>query len=380
MSYQLNEEQKMIQAMVRDLAREVILPGAAERDKTKEFPAENIKKMAELGLMGMGVPAEYNGAGVDTISYSLALQEIGYACASTAVIMSVHNSVSCGPIYRFGSEYLKENYLKPLAAGEKLGCFAITEPSAGSDPASQKTTAKKDGDSYILNGTKAWITSGKSSDVVVCSAYTDKTKKHRGISAFILDKGLPGFSVGPNEDKMGQKASDSTSLIFEDCRVPAENLLGEEGQGFIIAMTALDEGRIGIASMSVGIGQACLDAAISYAKEREQFGKSLSKFQGLRWMMADMAVQIEAARLLTFNAAAMKDNKERFTAEASMAKLFASETANKVAYKALQIHGGYGYSKEYPVERYYRDARVTTIYEGTSEVQRIVIANNIIES
>lgn len=380
MSYQLNEEQKMIQAMVRDLAREVILPGAAERDKTKEFPAENIKKMAELGLMGMGVPAEYNGAGVDTISYSLALQEIGYACASTAVIMSVHNSVSCGPIYRFGSEYLKENYLKPLAAGEKLGCFAITEPSAGSDPASQKTTAKKDGDSYILNGTKAWITSGKSSDVVVCSAYTDKSKKHRGISAFILDKGLPGFIVGPNEDKMGQKASDSTSLIFEDCRVPAENLLGEEGQGFIIAMTALDEGRIGIASMSVGIGQACLDAAISYAKEREQFGKSLSKFQGLRWMMADMAVQIEAARLLTFNAAAMKDNKERFTAEASMAKLFASETANKVAYKALQIHGGYGYSKEYPVERYYRDARVTTIYEGTSEVQRIVIANNIIES
>jgi alkylation response protein AidB-like acyl-CoA dehydrogenase len=336
--------------------------------------------MAELGLMGMGVPPEYNGAGVDTISYSLALQEIGYACASTAVIMSVHNSVSCGPIYRFGSEYLKENYLKPLAAGEKLGCFAITEPSAGSDPASQKTTAKKDGDSYILNGTKAWITSGKNSDVVVCSAYTDKSKKQRGISAFILDKDMPGFIVGPDEDKMGQRASDSTSLIFEDCRVPAENLLGEEGQGFIISMTALDEGRIGIASMSVGIGQACLDAAINYSKEREQFGTTLSKFQGIRWMIADMAVQVEAARLLTFNAAAMKDNKERFTSEASMAKLFASETANKVAYQALQIHGGYGYSKEYPVERYYRDARVTTIYEGTSEIQRIVIANNIIES
>ncbi len=380
MSYQLNEEQKMIQAMVRDLAREVILPGAAERDKTKEFPAENIKKMAELGLMGMGVPTEYNGAGVDTISYSLALQEIGYACASTAVIMSVHNSVSCGPIYRFGSEYLKENYLKPLAAGEKLGCFALTEPSAGSDPASQKTTAKKDGDSYVLNGTKAWITSGKNSDVVVCSAYTDKSKKHRGISDFILDKSMPGFIVGPEEDKMGQRASDSTGLIFEDCRVPAENLLGEEGQGFIIAMTALDEGRIGIASMSVGIGQACLDAAVNYSKEREQFGSSLSKFQGIRWMIADMAVQVEAARLLAFNAAAMKDNKERFTAEASMAKLFASEMANRVAYQALQIHGGYGYSKEYPVERYYRDARVTTIYEGTSEIQRIVIANNIIES
>ena len=380
MSYHLNEEQKMIQAMVRDLAREVILPGAAERDKTKEFPLESIKKMAELGLMGMGVPTEYNGAGVDTISYSLALQEIGYACASTAVIMSVHNSVSCGPIYRFGSEYLKENYLKPLAAGEKLGCFAITEPSAGSDPASQKTTAKKDGDSYILNGSKAWITSGKNADVVVCSAYTDKSKKHRGISAFILDKSMPGFIVGPEEDKMGQRASDSTSLTFEDCRVPAENLLGEEGQGFIIAMTALDEGRIGIASMSVGIGQACLDAAINYSKEREQFGSSLSKFQGIRWMIADMAVQVEAARLLAFNAAAMKDNKERFTAAASMAKLFASEMANRVAYQALQIHGGYGYSKEYPVERYYRDARVTTIYEGTSEIQRIVIANNIIES
>lgn len=380
MSYQLNEEHKMIQAMVRDLAREVILPGAAERDKTKEFPWDNIKKMAELGLMGMGVPPEYNGAGVDTISYSLALQEIGYVCASTAVIMSVHNSVSCGPIYRFGSEYLKENYLKPLAAGEKLGCFALTEPSAGSDPASQKTTAKKDGDSYILNGSKAWITSGKNADVVVCSAYTDKSKKHRGISAFILDKSMPGFIVGPEEDKMGQRASDSTSLTFEDCRVPAENLLGEEGQGFIIAMTALDEGRIGIASMSVGIGQACLDAAVNYSKEREQFGSSLSKFQGIRWMIADMAVQVEAARLLAFNAAAMKDNKERFTGAASMAKLFASEMANKVAYQALQIHGGYGYSKEYPVERYYRDARVTTIYEGTSEIQRIVIANNIIES
>jgi len=379
MSYQLNEEQKMIQAMVKDLAREAILPAAAERDKTKEFPADIIKQMGELGLMGMTVPPEYNGAGVDTISYSLALQEIGYACASTAVIMSVHNSVSCGPIYRFGSDFLKENYLKPLAAGEKLGCFAVTEPGAGSDPAGAKSTAKKDGNSYILNGTKAWITSGKNADVVVATAYTDKSKKHRGISSFILEKGMPGFIVGPEEDKMGQRASDSTSLIFEDCRVPAENLLGEEGQGFIIAMTALDEGRIGIASLSVGLSQACLDAAVTYAQERVQFGKSISKFQGIRWMIADMAVQIEAARLLTLNAASMKDRGERFTREASMAKLFASETANTSAYKAIQIHGGYGYSKEYPVERYYRDARVLTIYEGTSEVQRIVIANNTIE-
>jgi butyryl-CoA dehydrogenase len=378
MSYQLNEEQKMIQAMVKDLAREAILPTAAERDKTKEFPADIIKQMGELGLMGMSVPPEYNGAGVDTISYSLALQEIGYACASTAVIMSVHNSVSCGPIYRFGSDFLKENYLKPLAAGTKLGCFAVTEPGAGSDPAGAKSTAKKDGNSYILNGTKAWITSGKNADVVVATAYTDKAKKHRGISSFVLEKGMPGFIVGPEEDKMGQRASDCTSLIFEDCRVPAENLLGEEGQGFIIAMTALDEGRIGIASLSVGLSQACLDAAVTYAQERVQFGSPISKFQGIRWMIADMAVQIEASRLLTFNAASMKDRGERFTREASMAKLFASETANRSAYQAIQIHGGYGYSKEYPVERYYRDARVLTIYEGTSEVQRIVIANNTI--
>lgn len=380
MSYQLNEEQRMIQAMVRDLARNVMLPTAAERDSTKEFPAENIKKMGELGLMGMSIPPEYNGAGVDTISYSLAVQEIGYACASTAVIMSVHNSVSCGPIYRFGSDFLKEKYLKPLASGELLGCFALTEPGAGSDPASQRSTAKRQGDTYILNGTKAFVTSGRNADVVVATAYTDKSKRHRGISAFVLEKGLPGFTVGPEEDKMGQRASDTTSLIFEDCKVPAENLLGEEGDGFIIAMTALDEGRIGIASMSVGIAQACLDAAIGYAKEREQFGSPISKFQGIRWMIADMAVQIEAARLLTFNASAMKDKGERFTTEASMAKLFASEMANRVAYQALQIHGGYGYSKEYPVERYYRDARVTTIYEGTSEVQRIVIANNVIGS
>jgi butyryl-CoA dehydrogenase len=380
MSYQLNDEQKMIQAMVRDLARDLIIPTAAERDRTKEFPAHIIKKMGELGLMGMSIPPEYNGAGVDTISYSVALQEIGYACASTAVIMSVHNSVSCGPIYRFGSDFLKENYLKVLATGEKLGCFALTEPDAGSDPASQKSTAKRDGSTYILNGSKAWITSGKNSDVVVATAYTDRSKRHRGISAFVLEKGMPGFTVGPEEDKMGQRASDSTSLIFEDCRVPVENLLGDEGEGFIISMTALDEGRIGIASMSVGIAQASLDAALSYARERKQFGSPIAKFQGIRWMIADMAVQIEAARLLTLNAAALKDKGERFTAEASMAKLFASETSNKVAYQALQIHGGYGYSKEYPIERYYRDARVTTIYEGTSEVQRIVIANNVVGS
>ncbi|TET82039.1 MAG: acyl-CoA dehydrogenase [Desulfobacteraceae bacterium] len=378
MAYQLNEEQRMIRAMVREFARDVVLPTAAERDKTKEFPAENLKKMGELGLMGMNVPPEYNGAGVDSVSYSLALQEIGYACASTAVVMSVHNSVACGPVYLYGSEYQKETYLKPLAAGNMLGSFALTESSAGSDPASQKTKAVKDGDSYVINGTKLFITSGKSSDITVVTAYTDRGKKHRGISAFVVEKGTPGFLVGKEEDKMGLRASDTTELIFEDCRVPSENLLGQEGDGFVIAMASLDGGRIGIASQSVGLAQACLDAAVGYAKERVQFNKPISRFQGIRWMIADMATQIEAARLLTFNAAAMKDRGENFSGAASMAKVFASEMANKVAYQALQIHGGYGYMKEFPVERYYRDVRVFTIYEGTSEIQRKVIANHII--
>ena len=378
MAYQFNEEQQMIQAMVREFAREVLLPTAAQRDITKEFPSENLKKMGELGLLGMNVPLEYNGAGVDTVSYSLALQEIAYACASTAVVMSVHNSVACGPIYLFGSDYLKENYLKPLAAGKKIGSFAVTEPSAGSDPASQKSKAVRDGDSYVINGTKLFITTGKNSDISVVTAYTDREKRHRGISAFIVEKGMPGFSVGKEEEKMGLRASDTVELIFEDCRVPKENLLGQEGDGFIIAMTSLDGGRIGIASQSVGLGQACLDSAVNYAKERVQFNKTISQFQGIRWMIADMATQIEAARLMTFNAAAMRDRGENFTAAASMAKVFASEMANKVAYQAIQIHGGYGYIKEYPVERYYRDARVLTLYEGTSEVQRIVIANHVI--
>jgi len=378
MAYQLNEEQQMIQAMVRDFAREVLLPTAAERDISKEFPSENLKKMGELGLLGMNVPPEYNGAGVDSVSYSLALQEVAYACASTAVVMSVHNSVACGPIYLFGSDYLKENYLKPLAAGKKIGSFAVTEPSAGSDPASQKSKAVRDGDSYIINGTKLFITTGKNSDISVVTAYTDREKRHRGISAFIVEKGMPGFSVGKEEEKMGLRASDTVELIFEDCRVPKENLLGQEGDGFVIAMASLDGGRIGIASQSVGLAQACLEAAVNYAKERVQFNKTISQFQGIRWMIADMATQIEAARLMTFNSAAMRDRGENFTAAASMAKLFASEMANKVAYQAIQIHGGYGYIKEYPVERYYRDARVLTLYEGTSEVQRIVIANHVI--
>jgi len=332
MAYQLTEEQQMIQAMVRDFAREVILPTAAERDRSKEFPAENLKRMSELGLMGMNVPPEYNGAGVDSVSYSLALQEIAYACASTAVVMSVHNSVACGPVFLFGSDYLKETYLKPLAAGKIIGSFALTEAGAGSDPASQKTRATKKGDAYVINGSKMFITTGKNSDLTVVTAYTDKEKKHRGISAFVVEKGTPGFSVGKEEDKMGLRASDTVELIFEDCRVPAENLLGREGDGFVIAMASLDGGRIGIASQSVGVAQACLDASVSYAKERIQFNQSISRFQGIRWMIADMATQIEAARLLTFNAAAMKDRGENFPGAASMAKVFASEMANKIAY------------------------------------------------
>lgn len=378
MSFNLTEEQRMIRAMVRDFARDRIQSTASERDRTCEFPAGNLKTMGELGLMGMNVPPEYNGAGVDTVSYSVALQEIAYACAATAVIMSVHNSVACGPIYLFGSDYLKETYLKPLAAGEMIGCFALTEAGAGSDPTSQRSTAVKDGSSYIINGRKMFITSGKNSSLTVVTAYTDKGKRHRGISAFVVEKGTPGFAVGRVEEKMGLRASDTAELIFEDCRVPEENLLGSEGDGFVIAMASLDGGRIGIASQSVGIGQACVDAAVEYAGTRVQFNRTISNFQGLRWMIADMAVQVEAARLLTFNAAAMRDRSLDFSAAASMAKLYASEMANRVAYSALQIHGGYGYIKDFPVERFYRDARVLTLYEGTSEIQRKVIADSIL--
>ena len=379
MPFELTDEQTMIQTMVRDFAREVLLPTAAERDQTKEFPAENLRRMGELGLMGMMVPPEYNGAGADTLSYVLALQEVAYACASTAVVMSVHNSIVCETINRFGTEEQKQAYLKPLAAGEVIGAFALTEPHAGSDPVSQTTSAKRDGDYYIIHGTKRFITSGKNAGLTIVTAKTDKTKRHKGMSAFIVKKGTPGFSVGKTEEKMGLCASDTTDLVFENCPISAENLLGKEGDGFKIAMTALDGGRIGIAAQSVGLAQAALDAAVSYAKQREQFGQPISKFQGLRWMLADMATELEAARQLTFSAAAKKDRGERYTMQASIAKLFASEMVNHVTAKALQIHGGYGYIKEYAVERFYRDARVFTIYEGTSEIQRVVIANHLLE-
>jgi len=379
MSFRFTEEQKMIQGMVRDLAREEFAPRAMEIDAAKEFPRENLKKLAELGLMGMMVPPEYDGSGADTVSYVLALSEVAYACASTAVVMSVHNSIVCESILKFGTDAQKEKYLKPLARGEFIGAFALTEANAGSDPARQRMRAEFDGDSYILNGTKRFTTTGKNAGLVIATAKTDPDKGHRGISAFLVEQGTPGFSVGRLEDKMGLRASDTADIIFEDCRIPAENILGSPGDGFMIAMTGLDGGRIGIAAQSIGVGRAALDAAVGYSQEREQFGQKISKFQGLRWMMADMATELEAARLMTLSAAQMKDDGENYTLNASMAKLFASEMVNRITAKALQIHGGYGFTKEYPVERYFRDARVFTIYEGTSEIQRVVISNQILK-
>ena len=377
MSYKFTEEQLMIQSMVRDLSRTEFAPRAMERDKTKEFPADNLKMLGELGLMGMMVPPEYGGSGADTVSYVLALAEVAYACASTAVVMSVHNSIVCESIMRNGTEDQKQRYLKRLATGEIIGAFALTEPNAGSDPVRQTTKAVFDGDSFVLNGTKRFTTTGKNAGVIIVTAKTDEEARHKGISAFLVEQGTPGLTVGPLEDKMGLRASDTADLIFEDCRIPAVNLLGNEGDGFLIAMTGLDGGRIGIAAQSVGVAQAAFDASVQYAREREQFGQKISKFQGLRWMIADMATEIEAARLMTMSAAEMKDNGENYTLQASMAKLYASEMVNRITAKAVQLHGGYGFTKEYPVERFYRDARVFTIYEGTSEIQRVVISNQI---
>jgi butyryl-CoA dehydrogenase len=379
MSMPLTEEQLMIQSMVREFARKVVAVGAAERDRTKAFPMEVLKQMGELGLMGMMVPIEYDGSGSDAVSYVSALSEIASACASTAVVMSVQNSIVCESLLHFGTDEQKERFLKPLAGGECIGAFAMTEPEAGSDPVSQQTTARRDGDHYIIDGTKRFITSGNHARIALVTAKTDPDKKHQGISAFVVTKGTPGFKVGHSEDKMGLRASDTTDLIFEECRVPADQRLGEEGQGFQIAMRGLDSGRIGIAAQSVGVAQAALDAAVSYTKTREQFGQSISKFQGLRWMLADMAVEVAAARQLMLAAAVLKDRGANYTMQAAMAKLFASEMVNRVTGTAIQLHGGYGYTKDYPVERYYRDVRVFTIYEGTSEIQRVVISNQLLK-
>jgi len=379
MLFTLTDEQKMIQSMVREFSRKVVAATAAERDQTKAFPAENFKQMGELGLMGMMIPEAYGGEDADTISYVLALSEIAYSCASTSVVMSVQNSIVCESILKYGSEEQKKKFLVPLASGETIGAFALTEPEAGSDPVSQSTTAVPKGETYLINGTKRFITSGENAGTVIVTAKTDETAGHRGISAFIVPKGTPGLVVGRKEDKMGLRASDTTDLIFDNCEVPAENILGKEGDGFKIAMSGLDGGRIGIAAQSLGVAQAAMDASIKYAKNRKQFGSAVTKHQGIRWQIADMATQIEAARQLVLSAAAMKDRREKYTTQASMAKLFASEMVNQVTARAIQLHGGYGFTKDYPVERFYRDARVFTIYEGTSEIQRVVISNNVLK-
>ena len=375
---QLSKEQGMVQKMAREFARKDLAPQAAERDKNHEYPEESLKKMGELGLLGMLVPEEYGGEAMDTVSYALAMSEIAYACASTAVIMSVHNSICCGSLLRFGNEEQKKKYLEPMAGGEFICSFALSEPESGSDAASITTTAEKDGDYYILNGNKRWITGGATSKLFIVLAKTDPDAGHKGISAFLVTRDMEGFSTGRLEDKMGQCASDTTDLIFNNCRVPADHLLGKEGEGFLVAMSGLDDGRIGIAALAAGLGQAALDEAAAYARQRVQFGRPIADNQGLRWMIADMATEVEAARLLVLNAAAKKDRGERCSKEASMAKLYASEMANRVAGQAVQIHGGYGYTREFPVERLYRDARVLTIYEGTSQVQKIVIANEVL--
>mgnify|MGYP001233662734 FL=1 len=378
MAFQLTPEQEMIRLMARDFAKKELEPFAGEWDREETFPEKAIRKMGGLGLMGMMIPVEYGGAGAGAVSYSLALQEIAYACASTAVTMSVTN-LSSDPILKFGSEEQKRRYLAPLARGEMLGAFAVTEPDAGSDPAGMTTRAEEKGDHYLVNGSKIFITNGSYADVIVLITRIGSEKSNRGLSAFLLTKGTPGFRIGRKEDKMGLRASDTVELLFDDCRIPKENLLGKEGIGFKIAMVALDSGRIGIASQSLGIARACLHEAVAYAKTRKQFGKNIGSFQAIQWMIADTAAEIEAAHWLTLYAADKKDQGLPFKREASMAKLFASEMANRAAYRAVQIHGGYGYMKEYKVERLYRDARVTTIYEGTSEVQRIVIAREVLE-
>ncbi len=379
MLFKLTDEQLMIQNMVREFSRKVIAATAAERDRTKAFPAENFEQMGELGLMGMMIPEEYGGESADTVSYVLALSEIAYSCASTSVVMSVQNSIVCESLLHFGTETQKKQFLIPLATGEMIGAFALTEPEAGSDPVSQKTTAVKKGNRYILNGTKRFITSGEHSGVVLVTAKTNEEAAHKGISCFIVPKETPGLIVGQVEDKMGLRASDTTDLMFENCEVDESLMLGKEGDGFKIAMSGLDSGRIGIAAQSYGVAMAAFDAAVKYVKKRKQFGAPVSKHQAIRFQIADMATQIEAAKQLVFSAASMKDRKENYTRQASMAKLFASEMVNDITARAIQLHGGYGFTKDYPVERYYRDARVFTIYEGTSEIQRVVISNQILK-
>ena len=376
--FTLSDEHKMIQKAARDFAEKEIKPIAAEFDESGDFPIETIKKMGEIGFMGIEVPEEYGGAGMDTLAYVLALEEICKADASHGTIMSVNNSLFNYGLLLYGSEYQKETFLRPVATGEKIGAYSLTEPMSGSDASTMRSTAVRDGDDYILNGRKSWVSGGPVADFVVVFMMTDPEQGHRGISTFLIDGSLPGFIRDKKEPKMGIRASATSELVFEDYRCPSKNRLGEEGEGFKIGMAVLDAGRIGIASQALGIAEAAYEASVAYAKERESFGKKIGQYQGISFQLADMKTRIEASRLLIYQSAFAKERYkttgERFTLEASMAKLFASETATFCANAAVQIHGGMGYSKELPIERYYRDAKITEIYEGTSEIQRMVIA------
>ena len=377
MNFVLSEDQQMMRTMVRNFAQKEISPKAAYFDEAHEFPLENIKKMGQNGLMGIPIPEEYGGSGADFLSYIIAIEEISKADASHGVILAVHTSVGTFPILYFGTEEQKRKYIPKLAAGEFIGAFALTEPNAGSDASGLATTAVKKGDHYVLNGGKRFITNGGYAEVYTVMAVTDRSKGSHGITAFLVDKDTPGFKIGKVEKKMGLNASSTTELIFEDAMVPAENLLGKEGEGFKVAMALLDGGRIGIGAQGLGIAQAALDAALGYAKERKQFGKAIGEFQAIQFMLADMATQIEAARLLVYQAANLRMQGLPYAKQACMAKMFATDTAMKVTTDAVQIFGGYGYCSEYPVERFMRDAKITQIYEGTNQIQRMVIARHL---
>lgn len=374
MDFGLTREQELVRQMVKEFAVNEVKPIAAEIDETERFPMENVKKMGELGMMGIPFPKELGGSGGDVLSYIIAVEELSKVCATTGVILSAHTSLCASLLYENGTPAQKEKYLVPLAKGEKIGAFGLTEPGAGTDAAGQQTTAILGGDNYILNGSKIFITNGGVADTFIVFAMTDKSQGTRGISAFIVEKDFPGFSIGKKEDKLGIRASSTTELIFEDCVIPKENLVGKEGKGFGIAMKTLDGGRIGIAAQALGIAEGAYDEAVKYMKERKQFGRSLSAFQGLQWMISEMNTKIEAARHLVYKAAWLKQNKLPYGVDAARAKLFAAEVAMEVTTKAVQIHGGYGYTKDYPVERMMRDAKITEIYEGTSEVQKMVIS------
>jgi butyryl-CoA dehydrogenase len=378
MDFELAEEQQMVRETTRAFVEREVKPVASRLDREAIYPSELVKRLSELGLMGILVPQEFGGSGMDLLCCVVAMEEISKAWASLAVAMSVQNSLVCAPIARFGSAAQKKKYLPSLARGERLGCYALTEPGSGSDAGSIQTRAKRVDDNFVLNGNKIFTTNGNRADLAIVYAVTDPARGKKGISAFIVEKNSPGFVVGKLEDKLGLRSSDTASLLFEDCRVPGENLLGTEGEGFAIALATLDGGRIGIAAQALGIAQGCLEESVAYAQQRRQFGRAIAEFEAIQWMLADMATEIDAARLLTYRAAWLAEQGRTFTKEAAMAKLFASEAANRAAYKAIQIFGGYGYTKEFAVERFFRDARITTIYEGTSEIQRLVIARRLI--